>query len=65
MSGEPSGKARASPLNRWLREPLLHFLLIGGLLFAIYGVLNPQSGDQFRSNQILSLIHISEPTRPY
>ena len=25
-------------LRRWLREPLLHFLLIGSLLFAIYAV---------------------------
>ena len=24
-------------LNRWLREPLVHFLLIGSLLFIIYG----------------------------
>ncbi len=23
-------------LNRWLREPLVHFLLIGSLLFVMY-----------------------------
>jgi hypothetical protein len=28
---------------RWLREPLLHFLLLGGLLFALYGALAPAS----------------------
>ena len=27
-------------LKKWLREPLLHFLLIGGALFFIYGVQN-------------------------
>jgi hypothetical protein len=26
-----------SVLNRWLREPLVHFLLIGSLLFVLYG----------------------------
>jgi len=26
---------------RWWREPILHFLLIGGLLFFVYGRLNP------------------------
>jgi len=27
-------------LNKWLREPLIHFLLIGGLLFLAYGLQN-------------------------
>ena len=27
-------------LRRWLREPLLHFLLLGILLFAIYGYMH-------------------------
>ena len=27
-------------LRRWLREPLLHFLLIGALLFALYAYIN-------------------------
>jgi parvulin-like peptidyl-prolyl isomerase len=27
-------------MNRWLKEPLLHFLLAGGLLFAAYARLN-------------------------
>ena len=30
----------------WLREPLLHFLVAGGLLFATYGWLNRDSGDE-------------------
>jgi hypothetical protein len=29
-----------STIKRWLREPLLHFLLIGALLFAIYSWMN-------------------------
>ena len=27
-------------LGRWLREPLVHFLLIGSLMFAMYGALS-------------------------
>ena len=30
-----------SRLSRWLREPLLHFALIGAALFFVYGRLNP------------------------
>jgi hypothetical protein len=33
-------------LKKWLREPLLHFLLIGALLFVIYGVQNDGISDQ-------------------
>jgi peptidyl-prolyl cis-trans isomerase C len=29
-------------LNKWLREPLLHFLVIGGLLFVFYSLLNDE-----------------------
>jgi peptidyl-prolyl cis-trans isomerase C len=29
---------------RWLREPLLHFLLLGGLLFAAYAYVEPRVG---------------------
>jgi hypothetical protein len=37
---------------RWLREPLLQFLLGGFALFAAYGTLSPQAGDRFQSNRI-------------
>jgi hypothetical protein len=30
-------------MRRWLKEPLLHFLVAGGLLFAAYGWLNRES----------------------
>jgi len=42
-----------SRVKRWLREPLLHFLLIGFGLFAVYSALNPQSGDRYQSNRIV------------
>ena len=32
-------------MNKWLKEPLLHFLLIGALLFGFYSLLNPQDTD--------------------
>jgi parvulin-like peptidyl-prolyl isomerase len=32
-------------LKKWLREPLLHFLLFGGLLFLLYGLQNPGVDD--------------------
>jgi peptidyl-prolyl cis-trans isomerase C len=42
-----------SLLRRWLREPLLHFLLIGGALFCAYSVLHPRAGYQLQSNRIV------------
>ena len=33
-------------LKKWLREPLIHFLLIGGLLFVVYGLQNEGFDDQ-------------------
>jgi peptidyl-prolyl cis-trans isomerase C len=53
-SGEPaSGKHAPSWLKRWLREPLLHVLLIGLALFAIYGALNPDAGQRQDANRIV------------
>ena len=40
-------------MRRWLREPLLHFLLAGALIFAIYEVLNPAANRTDRANQIV------------
>jgi peptidyl-prolyl cis-trans isomerase C len=39
-------------LARWMREPLIHFLAIGGLLFAAYGVLYPASAPRADSKRI-------------
>jgi peptidyl-prolyl cis-trans isomerase C len=48
-----SGKPAMSRLRRWLREPLLHVLLIGAALFAVYGALNPGAGQRGDSNRIV------------
>ena len=61
-TSEPSQPALDEPqigrtppflVHRWLREPLLHFLLAGALIFAIYQVLNPAANRTDRANQIV------------
>jgi hypothetical protein len=47
-----SRDARPSRIRRWLREPLLHFLVAGALIFAVYEQLNPAAGRIDRANQI-------------
>ena len=42
-----------STLKRWLREPLLHFLLIGIVLFAVYAYLHRGRGGVESSRQIV------------
>ncbi len=37
----PSSRPPAARLRRWLREPLLHFLLAGLALFVLYRAVNP------------------------
>lgn len=41
---EQPGRARDARLHRWLREPLLHFLLLGALLFALFEGLGGDRG---------------------
>jgi hypothetical protein len=43
---------RPARLGRWLREPLLHFLLAGLALFVVYRALNPASAEREASTQI-------------
>jgi hypothetical protein len=43
---------RSNTVKTWLREPLLHFLLAGGLLFAVYGWLERESADAPRTVRI-------------
>jgi len=55
-------------LYKWLREPLLHFLLIGALLFVIYGLQNDGITDQskrivFTSADIQRLSQLWEKQR--
>lgn len=42
-----------SPLRRWLREPLLHVLLIGATLFVVYDALNPGAAERPEPNRIV------------
>jgi peptidyl-prolyl cis-trans isomerase C len=41
-----------SPVKRWLREPLLHFLLAGLALFAVYRALNPAAVEPEKRSRI-------------
>ena len=52
VSSALPGGPQPSRVRRWLSEPLLHFLVIGGALFAIYGALNPQTAAPSQANQI-------------
>ena len=42
-----------SVLKRWLREPLLHFLILGAALFCLYSYLNRGRGGVESSKQIV------------
>jgi peptidyl-prolyl cis-trans isomerase C len=46
-------KQASSLLRRWLREPLLHVVVIGAALFAIYHMLNPGAVQRRDSNRIV------------
>lgn len=48
-----SGGVTPSRLKRWLREPLLHFLLAGLALFAGYRVLHPDVNGRDSSDRIV------------
>ncbi len=57
-SPEPASSRLAPPpgqsslLRRWLREPLVHFLLLGAVLFAVYHYVQPDRGATPSSKQI-------------
>lgn len=44
---------QSSPPRRWSREPLVHFLLVGLVLFVGYSVLRPKSEATPESNRIV------------
>jgi peptidyl-prolyl cis-trans isomerase C len=64
-SAPPPGMARTSPARKWLRqsvsshvrrllrEPLLHFLVIGAALFAAYAALNRDPNDKKDQRRIV------------
>ena len=52
VGANPSSEGRPSRLRRWLREPLLHFLVAGALIFVVYQFLNPAGSQIDRANRI-------------
>ncbi len=44
----PGGGSGATIMKRWLKEPLLRFLLAGGLLFGAYAWLHHAEVDEPR-----------------
>jgi hypothetical protein len=51
---EPDKPAvKTTTLKRWLREPLLHFLILGALLFAVYSYINRGRPGVESSKQIV------------
>jgi hypothetical protein len=54
MTSHEPASARPVPsrLKRWLREPLLHVLLIGATLFIVYDALNSGTGQRQDSSRI-------------
>jgi len=48
---KPAAERKA--LTRWLREPLLHFLILGALLFAVYSYINRGRPGVESSKQIV------------
>jgi peptidyl-prolyl cis-trans isomerase C len=48
-----TGPKPPSLVRRWLREPLVHFLLAGALIFATYELLNPPADRTARATQVV------------
>jgi peptidyl-prolyl cis-trans isomerase C len=51
---------RTSGARRWLREPLLHFLLLGAALFAVYAYLQPGGTTESSKQIVLSLDELGQ-----
>ena len=52
LDPEGSKDAKLSRIRRWSREPLLHFLVAGALIFVVYELLNPAASRTDRVTQI-------------
>ena len=50
--GSLTASMRLALVRRWFREPLLHFLVAGALIFAVYGLLHPGVNATTPTNQI-------------
>ena len=46
--------AKDYKLKKWLNEPLLHFLVIGALLFGLYSLLNPEEANVAKNRIVIS-----------
>lgn len=42
-------------MNKWFKEPLLHFLLIGALLFGLYSLVNPEDSSVSDNRIVISV----------
>jgi len=51
-NSEPNAPVRFR-VGRWLREPLLHFLVAGAALFGLYAWLNPSAFEQPADSRIV------------
>lgn len=61
LLGSQEPALKKAGLKRWLREPLLHFLILGAVLFAVYSYINRGRGGVEPSKQIvLSLDDLRE-----
>src|SRR5262245_11825439 len=69
---DPLGSHRSTPwpkvlalIRNLLREPLLHFLLVGALIFAVYELLDPAANRTDQANRIvLTKDDLRQPGRP-
>src|SRR5262245_4163209 len=53
LEGGPRGSRRTTRLRRWLREPLVHFLVLGAALFVISRFVSPASSPATPNRQIV------------
>jgi peptidyl-prolyl cis-trans isomerase C len=51
--GSPASRNRPAFVRRWVREPLVHFLVVGALIFAAYDLVNSPGSRTAQANQIV------------
>lgn len=49
-----------TPISRWLREPMLHFIIIGALIFAVYAGFNKEDNTVENTQGVSRRITVSE-----
>ena len=63
--GSESLMAKLTSATSWTRQTIKAVLLLTAVLFLILALVQPRFGMRLEMVSRLSLIHISEPTRPY